>query len=405
MTVVVLDDDPTGTQCAADVPVLLRPAEVGPLPSDCRAAYVLTNTRALPAGEAVALVGGLRGRLGPGTDLVLRGDSTLRGHVFAEMGALGLDGGVGLLVPAYPDAGRVTLDGVHYLATADGLVNVASTEFARDPVFGFTARTMTGWVHELGGPRPVTLVGRGGSTRDALLSTPDGGVVIPDVAENADLTPIVEGLAAARAAGRHVVVRCAGPLAALIAGVPGRLIPAPRRADRLLVVCGSHTRAATAQLDAVGYPRIVLPTDALFGPDAAPAVRSVVRAARTRLDTDGVVVVTTERERRAEHGRLADGATVMAGLMAVTRELAPAVDAVIAKGGITSAETATTGLGGHVATVLGQAETGIPLWDVGGTVLAVVPGNIGDPGTLARMVRYFDRPAEQFDCAPVPGRT
>ncbi|MFB9449525.1 hypothetical protein Dvina_38210 [Dactylosporangium vinaceum] len=380
----MLDDDPTGTQCAAGVEVLLRPAAVGPLPPGSACVYVLTNTRALTRDAAFALVAGLRDRIGPGHHLVLRGDSTLRGHVFAEMGALGLRRGVGLIVPAYPAAGRVTVGGVHYLTAGGAAVNVADTEFARDPVFGFTARTMTDWVHELGGRRPVTLVRRGGPLRAALLETPDGGVVIPDVECDADLAPIVAGLAAARAAGRHVVVRCAAPLAARIGGVPGRLVRPSTRAERLLVVCGSHTAAATAQLDALGLPRLELPTDGAGAP--APAI---VAQARQRLAATGIAVVTTERRRRAEHGSLADGAAVMAGLMAVTRAVAPAVDAVISKGGITSAEVATTGLGGAVATVRGQLETGIPLWEVGGVPLAVVPGNIGDAGTLARMVGYF----------------
>ncbi|GLL07929.1 hypothetical protein GCM10017581_096880 [Dactylosporangium matsuzakiense] len=384
MTVVVLDDDPTGTQCAAGVEVLLRPAAVGPLPPGSACVYVLTNTRALTRDAAFALVAGLRERIGPGHHLVLRGDSTLRGHVFAEMGALGLRRGVGLIVPAYPAAGRVTVGGVHYLTAGGAAVNVADTEFARDPVFGFTARTMTDWVHELGGRRPVTLVRRGGPLRAALLETPDGGVVIPDVECAADHAPIVAGLAAARAAGRHVVVRCAAPLAARIGGVPGRLVRPSARAGRLLVVCGSHTAAATAQLDDLGLPRLELPTDGAGAP--APAI---VAQALQRLATTGIAVVTTERRRRAEHGSLADGAAVMAGLMAVTRAVAPAIDAVISKGGITSAEVATTGLGGAVATVHGQLETGIPLWEVGGVPLAVVPGNIGDAGTLARMVGYF----------------
>lgn len=391
--VVVLDDDPTGTQCAAGVPVVLRPAYAGRLPADWRAAYVLTNSRAKGALEAAALVRRVRGAIAPpGAELVLRGDSTLRGHVFIEMIALGLNDGAGIIVPAYPAAGRITVDGVHYLATGGNRVNVADTEFARDPVFGFTARTMRDWVAEVGGDRPVALTPRGdrGATTDALLGVPDGGVVIPDVVDDTDLTPIVDGVRAARAAGRHVVVRCAAPLAALIAGVPGRLLPPPSEpARRLLVVCGSHTAAATEQLAALPHPNLVLPTDPLFGTGRDAAVRQVVSAARTQLADTGVAVVTTERERRREHDALTDGATVMAGLVAVVRELAPEIDAVVTKGGITSADVTTHGLGGTVATVVGQIETGVPLWTVDGVPVAVVPGNIGDAQTLVRMIRYF----------------
>jgi uncharacterized protein YgbK (DUF1537 family) len=134
----------------------------------------------------------------------------------------------------------------------------------------------------------------------------------------------------------------------------------------------------------------VLSTDAARAGRAGP----VVRAARLLLDRYGVAVVCTERRRRTEHGALADGAAVMAGLMAVVRELAPGLDAMIAKGGVTSAEVATTGLGGSVARVAGQIEEGVSLWQVATdrgsrTPVAIVPGNIGDAGTLVRVLAYF----------------
>jgi uncharacterized protein YgbK (DUF1537 family) len=382
------------------VSVLLRPERPELVLGRGRAAFVLTNTRALDRDAAVELLTTLRGRLDPDVELVLRGDSTLRGHVFAEMTALGLDEAVGLVVPAFPAAGRVTVGGVHYLTTSGSPVNVADTEFAQDPVFGFRARTMREWVVELGGERPVELVGldvpghaRAAAVRDALLHTPDGGIVVPDVREDGDLVSIVEGLRAARERGRRVVVRCAAPLATMIAGVPGRHVPPPASgSERILVVCGSHTEAATTQLEAIREltpPHLVLPTDALLGDGRKAAVKGVVEAARRQLSDVGVAVVTTERRRRAEHATLADGTAVMAGLMEVTRRLAREVDAIVSKGGITSAEVATTGLGGSVATVVGQIEVGISLWEVGAVPLAVVPGNIGDAGTLARLLGYF----------------
>lgn len=150
-TVVVLDDDPTGTQCAADVPVLLDPeADVAAaLDGACGPLYVLTNTRAMPRAEAVSLLAGLRDRVtracartGRTPEFVLRGDSTLRGHVFAESDVFGAGDGVLLFVPAFPEGGRTTVDGVHRVLIDGRTVPVADTEFAADPVFGYTARTM-----------------------------------------------------------------------------------------------------------------------------------------------------------------------------------------------------------------------------------------------------------------------
>ena len=66
--VVVLDDDPTGTQTVYDVPVLTtwQPEELArELANDLPCFYLLTNTRAFPAAEAVrAGPGGGRRRAG-----------------------------------------------------------------------------------------------------------------------------------------------------------------------------------------------------------------------------------------------------------------------------------------------------------------------------------------------------
>jgi uncharacterized protein YgbK (DUF1537 family) len=415
--VVILDDDPTGSQCAAGIQILLRPGTPD-FPGRLRASgpapvFVLTNTRALEPEQAARTVTAVReacaGLPGPGRPVcVLRGDSTLRGHIGTEMSALGLESGAGLIVPAFPAAGRVTLGGVHYVrVSGTTLVNAADTEFAADPAFGFRARTMPDWVRERCGDRPVTTIGLDrlraggpGTVRLALDHAADGGVVVPDVETDDDIALIADGFRQAVAGGRQVVLRCAAPLAALIAGTPGRAVAIPPLAGGLLVICGSHTAAASAQLAELARvvpaasDGLVVPTDALWGDRRAAAIGAVVAAAGEQLARHGICVVATERVRRPGHGSQADGATVMAGLMDVARALAPRAGAIIAKGGITSADLVTEALGASEAVVTGQLETGISLWDVaaaGGRRLpvAVVPGNVGDPGTLARLARLF----------------
>ena len=133
---VVLDDDPTGTQSVADLPVLTC-WEVADFTwafghiarSGCKpAVYVLTNTRSLDPAEAaarneevvrnaLAAAGSTEGSTGVDSHLrlgfVSRSDSTLRGHyplepdviaaTVAEVSGEKTDGVV--LVPAFPDAG------------------------------------------------------------------------------------------------------------------------------------------------------------------------------------------------------------------------------------------------------------------------------------------------------------
>jgi uncharacterized protein YgbK (DUF1537 family) len=410
----VLDDDPTGTQTVAGVRVILEPSAAAFRTwrdSGEHAAFVLTNSRALPEDEAVVLVRRVAtaGRQAIAqVEFLLRGDSTLRGHVFAEIDALATPGSVSLFVPAFPEGGRVTIDGVHYQEQDGRRVPVATTEFAADPVFGYRSHQLVDWVAEVGhGWRarsvPLAKVRAGpAAVRDALLEASAGTVVVPDAETRADVEVVAQGLAEAQTQGQTVVVRSAATFAAVWAGLRGELLkpedPRLWGAGRLLLVCGSHIAAATRQLDAVlanwHRPPVVLETRALLAPDASRAVAQAATLLRDELKSHGFAVLSSERERRAEHAGLDLGALVMGGLTSTVAAVASQVDAVVAKGGITSAQVATHGLGAKSAWVEGQLLAGVPLWrltcaDGRQLPYAVVPGNVGDDLTLITVSRLL----------------
>ena len=163
--ILVLDDDPTGSQSVHGVEVVMtRPAAPRDLDhaetdeiaraladpgSTC---FVLTNSRSLPESDAAALgrhfgsvAVELEDRLGGQVAVVSRGDSTLRGHILAETRALdegrrlagrpGYDGV--LFVPSYLEAGRFTVGDVHWARVGAEVLPVGETEFAKDEAFGF----------------------------------------------------------------------------------------------------------------------------------------------------------------------------------------------------------------------------------------------------------------------------
>lgn len=53
-----------------------------------------------------------------------------------------------LIVPAFFEAGRFTIDNIHYLAEGENLVPVSDTEFSRDAVFGFSTSYLPDWINE-----------------------------------------------------------------------------------------------------------------------------------------------------------------------------------------------------------------------------------------------------------------
>jgi len=89
---------------------------------------------------------------------------------------------------------------------------------------------------------------------------------------------------------------------------------------------------------------------------------------------------------------LAIGRRVSAGLVAIVRAITVRPRYLLAKGGITSSDTATRGLDVRRALVLGQILPGVPVWRLGPEsrypemVYIVFPGNVGGPGALAEVV-------------------
>ncbi|MET8048954.1 four-carbon acid sugar kinase family protein [Streptosporangium sp. NPDC005286] len=411
MKTVVLDDDPTGTQSASGVRVLLR-WDAARLTETLRAVdsvYLQTNSRAIDEAAAVALCRRIRGEVDAASaeldteiQVVLRGDSTLRGHVFAETDVFTTGDSPILFLPAFPDGGRTTVGGVHHVLVGGVPTPAHLTEYANDPVFSFRHGDLVGYVREIGAreafPVPLEEVrsSRGEAVAAALLAAPGRTVVTPDAETDEDVDLVHRGLLAARERGRPVVVRSAAPLAARCAGAVSRgLLPQPLNGGRgpVLVVCGSHTSGATAQLAELerrrGVTALTISTEAALRNGTA-AGHAIVADARRALTGEGIAVISSERVRREGHNTLAHGKAVMTALMTAVRELSDTARVVVSKGGITSAEVTATGLRAAAATVRGQVLPGVSVWDLdtdaAATTCVVVPGNVGGPDVLVEAV-------------------
>jgi uncharacterized protein YgbK (DUF1537 family) len=219
-------------------------------------------------------------------------------------------------------------------------------------------------------------------------------VIVPDVETDDDVHLVAEAVRAAERSGAVFTIRSAAPLAAELAGGASKeLLPSPVTDAPMptLVAVGSHTAATTAQVAALNAHVFEIDTEAALA-NPLQAGRLVAEAARGELDTRGVVVVATARQRQPTHNTLDHGERVMSALTSAVRDLLPHVGVVVAKGGITSAEVARTGVGAARARVLGQILPGISLWDIDAAsgrpmLYVVVPGNVGDDDTLTRVLQ------------------
>lgn len=448
---IVLDDDPTGTQSVADLPVLTKWEEADlrwALSQGASAVYVLTNTRSLDPESAatrnreiVTNASAAATELGVPIAFVSRGDSTLRGHYPLETDVIeetlraetdrGFDGVI--IVPAFPDAGRVTIGGVHYMRDAGSLVPIAETEFARDATFGYTSSDLADYVVEKTNARwsadQVVRLDLGlirgergvGGIVDTLMRLENATPVVVDVVVEDDMRLVALALAEAEARGKSFIYRVGPPFVRARIGQETR---SPLTAEDVfgpegstgsegsavggLVVVGSHVGLTSRQLAELTARDGLVATleidiqsvldDARRDAHLAEIVGRAVDALAqgdVAVHTSRVLVKTTDADESLDISRRVSAAvvTVVQDVLAATRPRF-----VIAKGGITSSDVASAGLGIRHAIVRGPMLPGIvSLWEpvdgpAAGIPYIVFAGNVGDDSSLADVVAKLTHP-------------
>nr|WP_306423028.1 four-carbon acid sugar kinase family protein [Paenarthrobacter aurescens] len=464
---VVLDDDPTGTQSVADLAVLthwevadfmwafthIRENRTKP------AVYVLTNTRSLDPAEAAArneeivrnaLAAAAGTGVGPQLRLgfVSRSDSTLRGHyplepdviaatVAAETGEV-TDGVV--IVPAFPDAGRVTIGGVHYMRgtgeDAGSLTPVAETEFAKDASFGFANSEMAKYVEEKSQGRfpasdvivlDLNIIRAGASAQDstisakaiadALESATNSTPIVADIVTENDFRALALGLEEAERRGKKLLYRVGPPF---VRGRIGQEIRAALTSEEAfagntpsaaggLIVVGSHVGVTTRQLNdltaehssartiEIDVEKLIAGTETAGEAEADAYIGTVVSDVVDALRHGDVIVHTSRLLIKTDDAAasLKIARTVSAAVVAVVNRTLKTFPPrfVIAKGGITSSDVAAHGLEIRHAIVRGPMLPGIvSLWEpvdgpAKGIPYIVFAGNVGDDQSLTQVTR------------------
>ncbi len=158
MKIIVIDDDPTGSQTVYGCPLLLRwdrKTLVGGLNHPSPLLFLLANTRAMSRDLAKQRICDISNALIEVCQtekidfrnflLISRGDSTLRGHAILETDILAEKLGpfdATFHIPAFLEGARTTVQGIHFL---DG-VPVHQTPFANDRIFGYNTSHLPSWL-------------------------------------------------------------------------------------------------------------------------------------------------------------------------------------------------------------------------------------------------------------------
>ena len=433
-TVVVFDDDPTGTQTCHDVMVLtawtvtLLVRELQKKPSIL---FILTNSRSYSNEKAIALNTEIGNNLleavrqtGRKIVAISRSDSTLRGHFPHEVksiaDALQLREAVWILIPAFIEGGRFTINDVHYILEQGELVPVSDTPFASDPAFGYTHSDLKNWVEEksggkikasevvscslheirIGGPEVVAA---------KLISCSAQDIVIVNATSYKDLEVLAMGVLQAEKSGKQFLYRSSATFVSIRAGIaPGKIL-SPTKVNRSingsLIVVGSYVPKTTSQLryllEQKKHEAIEINVTELFAGSLKSPKEISIQLDRW-LASGKDVVLYTSRELQSgpdAASSLAINSTVSSLLVHIVKALTVQPSFFLAKGGITSSDLASKGLGAASALILGQAIAGVPVWQLDRNskfsemIYIVFPGNVGDHMALYNVWNKFKSPA------------
>lgn len=435
--IIVLDDDPTGVQTVHDISVYTDwetdSIRKGFLEENSMF-FILTNSRGFTEAQTIKAHKEIAERIckiAKETQkeflVISRGDSTLRGHypletevlkdTIEENSAIHYDGEI--LFPFFKEGGRFTVNNVHYVQYEEELVPAGETEFAKDRTFGYHSSNLAEWAEEKTNGRfkadkavSITLEELRAvdveKITEKLKSVEKFNKVIVNAVDYSDVKVFVIALVRAMNDGKQFLFRSAAALTKIIGGVSDQplltkeaLLTKDNRNGGLIVI-GSHVQKTTDQLQALQEledvkfvefkVHLVLEEDKF-----AEEQKRVQDEVNKSILSGKTVAVYTERERldlgeNKKEEELLLSVKISNAVTEIVKQLKTRPKFIIAKGGITSSDIGTNGLGVKQAVVAGQIAPGIPVWYTGEDSrfprlpYIIFPGNVGTNYTLKEIV-------------------
>ncbi|WP_026735511.1 four-carbon acid sugar kinase family protein [Fischerella sp. PCC 9605] len=432
--IIVLDDDPTGSQTVHSCLLLMRwdvdTLRQG-LQDDAPIFFVLTNTRALPPDSAASVTREVCQNLkvALATEktqdflIVSRSDSTLRGHYPIETDVIAEELGpfdAHFLVPAFFEGGRITRDSIHYLIIDGVPTPVHETEFARDSVFSYHHSYLPEYVEEKTKGRinansveKFLLANNRAGSLERLMNLSDNQCCVVDGETQADLDRFAQDVLTAASQGKRFLFRSAASILTALAALPTQPIAPENMAEYVrngkpgAVIVGSHVKKTTQQLEmllqAEGTLGVEVDVARLLDEEnqSATLLSEVLEGVHAAHEAGKMPVVYTSRKEltfKDVNTRLQFGTKVSSLLMDVVRGLPSDIGFLISKGGITSNDVLSTGLALTSARLLGQILPGCSIVrtpadhpQFPNLPVVLFPGNVGDANALATIYQRLSK--------------
>ncbi|WVZ15797.1 hypothetical protein V8G54_013363 [Vigna mungo] len=400
---VVLDDDPTGTQTVHDIEVLTEwttESLIEQFRKSPKCFFILTNSRSLSSDKASALIKEICRNLDTAAksfDSIDYSEADAVVSVLGEMDAW-------IICPFFLQGGRYTIADTHYVDDSDMLVPAGDTEFAKDASFGYKSSNLRDWVEEKTNGR--ILASSVASVSIQLLRKGGPNAVCQHLCslQKAELT------------GKRFLCRTAASFVSALMGIiskppilPSDLGIASEKNGGLIVV-GSYVPKTTKQVEELKLQcgqflkSIEVSVEKLAMSPIEVREEEISRTAELAdvyLKAHKDTLIMTSRNLitgRTAAESLDINYKVSSALVEIVKRVTTKPRYIIAKGGITSSDLATKALGARCAKIVGQALAGIPLWQLGpesrhpGIPYIVFPGNVGNSTALAEVVKSWTYP-------------
>lgn len=425
--IIVLDDDPTGSQTVHSCLLLTRwdveTLRLG-LQDECPIFFILTNTRALTPEQAVEVTREVCQNLKQAIAVenvqdflvVSRSDSTLRGHYPIETDVISEQLGsfdAHFLVPAFFEGGRVTRDSIHYLIIDGVPTPVHQTEFAKDSVFGYQHSYLPDYVEEKTKGRIQSnevkrflLSDIHTGTLERLMQLSDNTCCVVDGEQQSDLDQFATDLLNAAGEGKKFLFRSAASILTSLAKLGTQPVPAEAMAQYVregkpgVILVGSHVKKTTQQLEYLLQQKNIvgIEVDVTHLLEDSPQQRQklldqTLEKINQIHNAGQTPVIYTSRQELTfpdTETRLKFGIQVSALLMDIVRGLPSDIGYLISKGGITSNDVLSTGLALSEARLLGQILAGCSIVrtpqdhpQFPNLPVVLFPGNVGNTEALA----------------------
>lgn len=438
--IIVLDDDPTGTQTVHNISIFtdwgVQSIEDG-FKEDSPLFYILTNSRALTEKETKNIhteiatnISIVAKKLNKQFIIISRSDSTLRGHYPLETTVLkevienemNCEFSGEILIPFFKAGGRITKDNIHYIQEGENITPVANTEFARDRTFRYTKSHLGEWIQEKTKgeflENDTTYISiddlQTKNTQkiyDKLLNVSNFNKVVVNATEYEHIQNFCEPLHMALKF-KNFMFRSSASFVRVFGGINTKELL--KKQDIItndsknggLIIVGSHVKKTTLQfseLKKLSYLNFIeLNCNLIFNPTQfKEEISKILVSCEDNIKKGITTVVYTSRQRidigeNKEEEELSLSTQISQGITSIVKKLTERPKYIIGKGGITSSDIATKGLGIKKATVLGQVLPGIPVWltanesKFNNMGYIVFPGNVGSETALKEVVEMLE---------------